>query len=282
MKAELWINERHDLAESPFYDPRTKKYSWVDIDAGRLWISSNSGERYHFELGQLIGAAVPGEKCGSYVLAAGDGLYLYSDGKAEQFCDLSGVYPPQMRSNDAKADPAGRLWFGSSGRVSNEMNGALYRYDNGAVTVMQAETRIANGMAWSSDKTRFFFSETLCRAVFVYDHDNESGEIHDRRVLFEVEKGLPDGMCIDADDNLWVAFWDGGRIEKRSTETGEKLDEIQLPAQNITSCCFGGDEFDTLLITSSGAGLDGKYDGCLFRCVTDVQGKAPDYAMTNI
>ena len=137
---------------------------------------------------------------------------------------------------------------------------------------------ISNGMAWNSDNTRFFFSETLCRAVFVYDYDIESGEIKNRRVLFETENGLSDGMCIDAEDNLWVAYWGGGRVEKRCSRTGRKLDEIILPATNITSACFGGADFKTLVITSSGADTDGRYDGCIFRCETDTAGKAPHYA----
>lgn len=280
MKAEIWIDEKHELAESPFYDPRFDRTSWVDITKGRLWTADKAGNRSCFELGQPIGAAIPLDRSDGFILAAMDGLYVYENGTASLLCDLTGIYPPFLRSNDAKADPMGRLWFGSSlAGDTPEPQGALYRYDKGDIQCMQPDTRISNGMAWSSDRTVFYFSDSLYHAVFSYAYDIESGTITDRRVLFETDNGIPDGLCIDENDDLWVALWGGRRIEKHCGRTGKKLDEIAVSAENTTSCCFGGDSLDTLIITSSGAGLDGRYDGCIFRCVTDVKGKAPDTAI---
>ena len=86
-------------------------------------------------------------------------------------------------------------------------------------------------------------------------------------------------MCIDSEDNLWVAVWGGRRIEKRSSVTGELLARVDVPAENTTSCCFCGENLDTLLITSSGEGLSGEYDGCVFTCKVDTKGCPPDYAI---
>lgn len=277
MKADVWIKEKFSLGESPFYDLRYDRYSWVDITKRKLHTINGKGEHSCFELGQPIGAAVPVDNSEGFLLAAKDGLYIYKKGRAELLYDLRDTYLPFLRSNDAKADPAGRLWFGSSlAGDGHEPQGALYCYDKGVVKCRQPDTKISNGMAWSSDRKHFYFSDSLYYGVFVYDYDIESGEITGRRKLFDIENGLPDGMCIDSDDNLWVAVWGGSRVERRCGRTGKKLDEIQVPAKHTTSCCFGGDDLKTMMITSSGEGLDGEFDGCVFRCETDVKGTAPD------
>ena len=119
-------------------------------------------------------------------------------------------------------------------------------------------------------------------AVFAYDYDEASGDISNRQVLFEVKDGVSDGMCIDSEDNLWVAIWGGRRIEKRSTATGELLGIVEVDAQNVTSCCFCGPRLDTLFITTSGNGQTGEHDGCLFTCRVDTWGCPSDFVALKI
>ncbi|RKM61903.1 SMP-30/gluconolactonase/LRE family protein [Butyrivibrio sp. CB08] len=286
-KAEVFDNAKYALGEGPYYDPRYGRLSWVDILDNCLWTLSADGEKRNFDLGQPIGAAIPRKHSEGFLLAAADGLYSYENGKARLAKDLRKVYKPYWRSNDAKADPRGRIFFGASVRDDKyEAEGALYSYDaslrigdvDSLVTCMQPDTKIANGMAWSADQKKFYFSDSLEHAVFVYDYDVETGNISDRKVLFTVENGVPDGMCIDSEDNLYLAVWGGSRVEKRSGQTGELLAVIETMAEHTTSCCFGGEQMKTLFITSSGDGLNGEFDGCIFKCELDVKGVAPDYA----
>ena len=79
------------------------------------------------------------------------------------------------------------------------------------------------------------------------------------------EDGVPDGMCIDEDDNLWLAVWGGNRIEKHDGRTGELLAVVEVDAKQTSSCCFT-DDGKKLLITSAGVGLDGESEGRLFVC----------------
>ncbi len=285
--SEVLDTTKYSLGEGPYYDPRFDRLSWVDITGNRLWTMTSDGEKRDFDLGQPIGAAIPLKHSEGFLLAAGDGLYIYENGKARLAKDLKKVYKPYWRSNDAKADPMGRIFFGASVRDDDhEAEGALFAYDaagkagdaDSYVTCVQPDTRIANGMAWSADKKHFFFSDSLEYAVFKYDYDVKTGAISGREPLFDIEGGVPDGMCIDSEDNLWVAVWGGSRIEKRSSKNGKKLAEVLVPAQHTSSCCFGGKDLTTLYITSSGDGLTGDFDGCLFKCELDVTGVAPDYA----
>ncbi|MBP5184448.1 MAG: SMP-30/gluconolactonase/LRE family protein [Lachnospiraceae bacterium] len=263
-KATVFDRQKYSLGEGPFYDERFDRYSWVDIIKGRLW-TLKDGKKECLELGQPLGAAIPVPDSDGFILAAMDGIYSYKGGKTELMVDLKPYFKPYWRCNDAKIDPRGRLFFGASVNDDHPAEGALFCLDNGKVRVLQPGTKISNGMAWSSDLKSFFFSDSLEHAVFKYDYDVETGNISNRKVLFTVESGVPDGLCIDADDNLWVALWGGHRVEKRSGTDGQKLGEIQLPAAHVSSCApaEGG---RTLFITSSGEGLDGEYDGCLFTC----------------
>ena len=278
--AELFSNEKYQLGESPFYDSRTKTISWVDITEGKLFTLGADGSRRVYSYGQAVGSAVPADKPDTYIIAGTDGLYLEkADGSSPVLIQkLSDYFESYQRSNDAKADPAGRLFFGSSVDDGiHEASGNLFCLDpvnGGKIEVLQPDTKISNGMAWSRDHKKFYFSDTLQYAVFEYDYDISTGKISNRKVLFKTEegKGFTDGMCIDADDNLWVAFWEGSRIEQRSTKDGSLLATVKVDAKNVTSCCFIGDALDTLFITTSGRGQNGEHDGCLFTCKVDATG----------
>ena len=258
---------RYSLGESPFFDKRTGLISFVDITQGRFYRMRLGEEPIAFDAGQKIGAAVPCENPGEYIFCAEDGLYLFADEKMTKIQDLSAFYEKWQRSNDAKFDPAGRLFFGSSSDDDEHgANGNLFCYDKNAsekIRLMQKDTKISNGMAWNSAKNRFFFSDSLEYAVFSYDYELSTGDISKRKVLFTVENGVPDGMCIDSNDNLYLAVWGGHRIEIHKS-SGEILGLIEVPAKNVTSCCFIDEQ--TLFITSSGDGQSGEYDGSLFTC----------------
>ena len=288
--AQVFSQEKYQLGESPFYDPRTKTISWVDIMDKKFFTLGPDGARKTFSYNQPIGTALPTEKEDVYLIAGTDGLYLQNTENAGSenpaptlLKNLKDYYEAYQRSNDAKADPAGRLWFGSSVDDNiHEASGNLFCMDtvgDGKITIRQPDTKISNGMAWSADHKKFYFSDTLQYAVFSYDYNLETGEISNRQILFKPEenKGLTDGMCIDAEDNLWVAFWGGHRIEQRSTKDGSLLSVINVDAKNVTSCCFIGDQLDTLFITTSGNEQTGKHDGCCFTCKVDVKGCGCDY-----
>jgi sugar lactone lactonase YvrE len=83
-------------------------------------------------------------------------------------------------------------------------------------------------------------------------------------------------MAVDADGNLWSASWGGGAVVCYDPE-GRKRAQIDLPAVQASSCCFGGDNFDILFITTARDGLTnpGELDGALFACDCAGQGKKP-------
>ena len=262
--AEKISNTKYRLAEAPFYDAEKDCYTWVDIIDGKIY-QSCKGETTVTETGQMVGACVPVPGTEKFIAAMVDGLYEFENGELKLLKNLEGVYEKHHRSNDAKMDPGGRLFFGSTTYMEGHGEGGnLYLYDKGEVKLLQPNTKIANGMAWSADNKYFFFSDSTEHAVFKYDYDVETGLISNRTVLFEVHDGVPDGMCIDEKDNLWLAVWGGRRIECHDSSTGEQIAQINVDAENVTSCCFVDRE--TLFITTSGEDQTGDGDGRLFKC----------------
>ena len=60
----------------------------------------------------------------------------------------------------------------------------------------------------------------------------------------------PDGMAIDADGNLWIAFCHGGCVSCFAPETGNELHRIPIPCLETTACSFGGPDLADLFVTT--------------------------------
>ena len=72
----------------------------------------------------------------------------------------------------------------------------------------------------------------------------------------ESEKIYPDGMTCDSEGHIWVGHWNGSKVVRYNQDTAKPLHEIVLPALNVTSCCFGGPDMQTLFITTASFGTD--------------------------
>ena len=86
-----------------------------------------------------------------------------------------------------------------------------------------------------------------------FDYDIEKNALSNGRVCVAVPKemGIPDGMTVDDEGNIWVALWGGHGVIKYDPKTGDILDKVEVPAPNVTSCCFGGEKLDELYITTA-------------------------------
>ena len=87
----------------------------------------------------------------------------------------------------------------------------------------------------------------------VLPFDLPTGSIKNKRkfISFSEENGFPDGMTIDADGRLWVAFWGGSKIMCIDAQSKRVEEVIQFPVSKITSCAFGGEQMDQLFVTSA-------------------------------
>lgn len=284
LEAELVLDAHAELGEGPVWDPSARKLLWVDIDASSVHrFDPESGIDEVADVGQLVGAAAL-RADGGLVLALRDGFgFLDFEQRA-----LGLVVPveadlPGNRMNDGKCDRTGRFWAGSMPLSGDHPAGALYRLDGDlSVTRALEGVTISNGIAWSPDDRQMYYIDSPTYRVDVFDYELETGSIANRRTLFELspDAGLPDGMTVDAEGFLWIAFW-GGSSVRRYSPGGLLAAVLDLPVTLVTSCCFGGADLQDLFVTSASVSLSAEqaasepHAGGVFRARADVPGLAP-------
>jgi len=247
------------LGEGPVWDEKQQRILWLDILNGRIHSYSPLTDTYHsHETGQYIGAAVLSES-DTLIAAMQNGFYEIDEKTGDQrFLTDPEAHLPENRFNDGKCDPSGRFWAGTMHIPETAVTGNLYLLDHdGTVTRKLTEIGCSNGLAWNAAQDTMYYIDSPTRQVFAFDYDSESAEISNRRVIITIPEGggSPDGMTIDAEDQLWVALWGGWKIVRVNPESGEITAQIDLPAARITSAAFGGPDFTDLYITSARVGL---------------------------
>lgn len=258
LTAELVLDVRAALGEGSLW--HDERLLWVDIEGHTVnRYDPVSGRRESWNVGQRVGTVVPRAK-GGLVAAAhhGVGFLDTKSGAFELFCDPEGGRP-ELRFNDGKCDPRGRLFAGTMGLEKPRVPGTLFRIDpDQSVTAVVGDLGTSNGLAWSADESTFYFIDTPTLEVSAFDYDADTGAITNRRtvVRFPEDGGKPDGMTIDSAGNLWVALWGGAGVVCCDPRSGNFLEKVEVPALQTTSCAFGGPGLRDLYITSARGGLD--------------------------
>lgn len=183
------------------------------------------------------------------------------------------------RVNDGKTDPAGNLWFGTMDNLERKIeNGSLYKLDKYlSLTKVDTNYMITNGPAFI-DQYNFYHTDSRKRTIYKIKV-NEKNKIINKKIFkkFSIKEGVPDGMTLDRNKNLWVAHYHGGCLSVFNKKSN-LIHRIQLPAKNITNCTFGGDNNSELFITSAKKGMNkadlkkNKYSGSLFSVKTNARG----------
>ena len=129
----------------------------------------------------------------------------------------------------------------------------VFRRDRaGTVTLLTREMTRPNGLAFSPDESKLYVAQSDPDAAIwrVFDVGT-GGQLTNSRVLLDVtalgktRAGLPDGLKIDTDGNLW-ASGPGGILV--ISPAGKHLGTI-LTGQSTSNCAFG-DDGRTLYITA--------------------------------
>jgi len=257
LEARVLLQAEHELGESPiWFDER---WWWVEIESGVLYsCDAAGGQSWSHSFGRRVTAAAPmGDDCWLIVFERSIVRWDPDSGNEDLLARLEGE-PLENRFNDGKWDPAGRFVVGTLNQNGLRNCAGLYSLDlaRGLRRLLDG-LHLSNGLAWSMDGRTFFHVDSLAYEIAAYDYDLESGGLSNRRIVVRVpeEMGLPDGMDIDPDGNLWVAHWGGGAVRCWAPDEGRCQSKILLPCTQPTSCRFGGPERDHLIITSARSGL---------------------------
>ncbi|GAB3127315.1 SMP-30/gluconolactonase/LRE family protein [Streptomyces calidiresistens] len=257
MRVEPVVRERAELGEGPTWDPDGERLIWVDILGGRIHgYRPGDGRRSVRVVEQHVGAAKP-RAGGGLVLNLRDGVFALDDGPdAGRLRPLHHDPVPGRRGNDAAVAPDGSLWAGTMRYDEGEGGGTLVRVaPDGSSRTILSDVTVSNGLGWSPEGDRMYYIDTPTRRVDVFAFTPE-GEVRDRRPLVHTGErdGFPDGMTVDADGCLWVAFWEGGAV-RRYTPDGRLDRTLRMPVSRPTACAFGGPDLRDLYITCARVGL---------------------------
>lgn len=251
--------EAHDLiGEGPAWEAGRASLLWTDIAGRRIHrLDPSTGEVWTRALAQMAGAVLP-RASGGLALCLQDGVYLTDsdDGELRLLAHVE-ADDETTRLNDVKTDRLGRLWGGTMALDARADAGAFYRVEpDGSIETIAAPVTISNGVDWNLDGSLMYYIDTATGRMDVFDFDPTIGSATDRRPLihFDESFGIPDGMTVDAEGGLWVAFYDGWAV-RRFQPDGTLERTIELPAARTTSCAFGGAGLDQLYVTSARDGL---------------------------
>lgn len=281
-KAKLIVPIKTKLGEGAIWNHLTQELYWLDIDGRQLFIYNLiSNTQKTIDLPQKVGTVVPMED-GNAMVALEDGIY-HLNLKTEELTIFSKPegHPPNLRFNDGKCDPVGRLWVGSIWERTTPHVATLYKIESdGTSQPMLPNITISNGIAWSLDSKTMYYIDTYTSCVQAYNYEVATGQITNARTVITVPValGYPDGMTIDAEGMLWIALWNGSAVCRFNPNTGKLLQKIEVNALNITSCAFGGADLKTLYITTASVDMTPeqheKYPqaGSLFAVETEVSG----------
>jgi sugar lactone lactonase YvrE len=246
------------LGEGPVWDERTGQLYWVDIKGPAIHrFDPATGEQRRWPAPEAVSALAVRER-GGLVCALKSG-FAFFDPQAGAFENLGDPQPdqPGNRLNDGKCDRLGRFWVGGMDDAEKRPSGDLFRLDPDlSWRRIPIGFVVTNGVGWSADGHTFYFNDSANRRAYAYGFDMAAGELGERRLFATLDEaeGHPDGLCVDAEDHVWIAHWDGGRVSRRRPD-GSIATVISLPASRTTSCCFGGPDLDVLMVTSARIGL---------------------------
>ncbi|MDA0655802.1 MAG: SMP-30/gluconolactonase/LRE family protein [Proteobacteria bacterium] len=250
---ELLVDAKNTLGEGPMWNNREQALYWTDAKGApriQRW-DPKTCKVDEWAMPDLIGSFVFREK-GGLIGGLKSGFYEIDleKGTAELFHDPE-PDKPANRLNDGKCDRRGRYWCGSLDD-SGEASAALYRVDKDlSVHKMDDGVKCSNGIAWSPDNKVMYFSDSRNLTCYQYDYDIETGAIANKRIWVDNsdKPACIDGATVDSDGFYWAAHIRHWQIAKYAPD-GTVVETIELPIQHPTMCTFGGENMQTLYVTS--------------------------------
>jgi solute:Na+ symporter, SSS family len=273
---ETVVESQSKLGEAPIWHPAEECLYWADIDRGQLHRYDPAQGKHEVVLQGRPIAGITYQVDGSLLLFRDRGTVdVYRNGRIQKTLITEIPDEVETRFNDVIADPRGRVFCGTL--KSGDRLGRLYRLDpDGSYQIVLKGIGCSNGLGFTRDLKRMYYTDSTARTIWVFDYDVETGNLSNGQVFAKIEPpALPDGLTVDDEDNVWSAMWDGSCVVCYRPDGSIKA-KVELPTEKITSVMFGGPEMSELYITSAGndeaSGNIGQA-GDLFRIKPGVRGR---------
>lgn len=241
--------------------------TWLDNEKVFLWVDISGCEMYEYnpdtkttikhKFDNMVSTIIPTQLPHVVVLAVKNKLLSYHllTHATKTLVELPGEMT-DLRTNDGKASPEGRIWLGVMHLSNHDHTGALYCIEKDlTISKVLDKQCIPNGIVWNKAGNKMYYADSGRACIEEYNYNALTGEIQFVKVAVTVNSnlGVPDGMTIDNDGNLWVAHWGGFGVYCWNPVSGEMIGKISVPVPNVASCTF--DANNNLFITTARAGL---------------------------
>ena len=243
------------LGECPVWCDKTKRLYWIDIKSHLVHrFDPLSGDNETCQMALEVGS-IGLRSNGELLAATRDGfMFLNFDTALTHPIIDPESHLPYNRFNDGRTDRNGRFLAGTMSDPFDAQNitGALYRLDTDLSCHLLLEgIGISNGLAFSPDGKVLYFADTPRQTIWAFDYDTDSGAISGHRVFATTHDygGKPDGACVDEEGFYWSANVDGWQL-LRFAPNGKLDRKVRLPIQKPSMCAFGGENLQTLFVTS--------------------------------
>lgn len=254
---EVINNIKNKVGESARWNQKNQCLYWIDAQRPYLYCYHPETKASHSYIMPAPLNCIDFDSNGELIGIMSNSLLRVSiiNNKAEiDYIKTKLIDDNSVSFNDGRLDLKNNFWVGTMDKSFQHNSGKLYRISpSGEIIAMDEGFFISNGMDWSPDNKKFYFTDSLSRTIYQYNFDHETCAIADKKTLiqFTEEQGFPDGLFIDKEGNIWVAGWASHRVYKYNSQ-GMLMNSIPFPAKNLTSCCFGGCDLKTLFATSAG------------------------------
>lgn len=243
------------LGEGPLWDPRIRRLLWLDIKGGKIYRLDPETRRIETIMAEGSVSALGLAAGGGYVCARRDGFarLVIKDSAVK----VSPIADPEAglagnRFNDGKVDAKGGFWAGTMDEAEKAASGAWWRLaPDGSLARLDDGYRVTNGPAFDPARGLVYLTDSA--RARIYTAASDGARLGEKRVFLKFKKGdgYPDGMEVDREGCLWVAFWDGSAVRRFSPD-GALLETLAVPVPRPTSLTIVGDR---LYITSAAVGL---------------------------
>lgn len=216
------------------------------------------------------------------IVSSSEGLLLRqeSDGSLVTHADLNGVAEP--RWNDIVVDGRGNAYVNNIGFDfgSGEFAPGIVALVSADGSARQVADGVAfpNGMAVTPDSSTLIVAESYGNKLTAFDIAAD-GSLSKGRVWADLQDGVPDGICIDAEGAVWYGDVPNKRCV-RVREGGEVLGTIELD-RGCFACALGGADKPTLFMTANQwRGAENMADGARMGQVLTAEAPAPGAGRT--
>ena len=253
------VDTKTVLGESGFYLHKSNEIVFLDLLDPALFIYSLENNSYYKEkikLPKPLGNIYPHNN-GNFYLSCFNGLYNYNrrTKKITKVIDVRKDDELKHISYNDGTITKNKLWIGLCHLKETEDLGYFGYLTKNNFEVVDRKFKVSNGPAIDEKNNKLYFSDSFNSKLHQYNLKN-----FERKTLIKFKKkdGFPDGIALDNNNGLWVAHWAGAKVSRINLKNGKIDFSINLPALNITSVTFFGNNLNHLFVTSAKYGVTGK------------------------